>query len=247
MAAAPQAATSTPHRAHPSASPRLARTTSAASDSPSLDQFEGASASVLRKWGMLKETEDESHSSDAGADELVSVLDSAADLRAQPADKQSDAGAMPISAAQAQDQPVHDIMPTPCMPSPTKAHPATPRQTPRPATPPRKKKRGMAWICCKASPTKPDYEQPASREVDKRDQAVPRLETLSNGDSFKGQYADGVRQGYAVYRFANGDVYEGQFAEDRMQGAGVYTFAHQGRFAGQVEFLKAFIQKKRNA
>ena len=238
LAAAAQPGTPVTHRAHSSSVPYLARTTSAASDSPSLDQFEGASASVLRKWGMLKETEADSESdsqaSDAGADELVTVLDSAADLRAQPADKQSGAWGVPIAGAQTEEQPVHEIMPVPGMPTPPKARPATPKQAPQASTTPSKKKSSMAWICCKASPTKPDYEEPASRVPEQRDQAVPRLEKLSNGDIFKGQYAEGVRQGHAVYRFANGDLYEGQFGEDRMQGSGVYIFAHQGRFAGQV-------------
>ena len=182
---------------------------------------------------MLKETEDESESSDGGTDELVNVLDSAADLRVQPADKQASLRGVgePISGGEAQERPVHEIMPTPCMPSPTRPRLATPQA----ATPPsRKKKRSMAWVCCKASPTKPDHEDVAGGVPNEMEQAGPRLERLSNGDTFKGQYAEGVRQGHAVYRFANGDLYEGQFAHDRMQGSGVYTFEREGRFAGQV-------------
>ena len=236
LGAAPQPATPTTHKTRFTATPRLARTASAASDSPSLDQFEGASASVLRKWGMLKETEDESESSDGSTDELVNVLDSAADLRVQPADKQAAPWGLGgrVPGGEGQHQPVHEIMPTPCMPSPAKPHLATARGTPPPATPRSKKKRSMAWICCKASPTKPDLEDVAGGAPNELNQAVPQLERLSNGDSFKGQYAEGVRQGHAVYRFANGDLYEGQFAQDRMQGSGVYTFVHEGRFAGQV-------------
>lgn len=237
LGTAPDPATPTSHKSRPTSNPRLARSASAASDSPSLDEFEGASASVLRKWGMLKETEDESESSDGGMDELVNVLDSAADLRVQPADKQASPWGVggTVSGGQAQDRPVHEIMPTPCMPSPAKPRLATPRGTPRAATPPsKKKKRSMAWVCCKASPTKPDHDDVAGGLPNELDQAVPQLERLSNGDTFKGQYAEGIRQGHAVYRFANGDLYEGQFAQDRMQGSGVYTFAHEGRFAGQV-------------
>ena len=237
LSAAPHPATSTSHKTRPSSAPRLARSASAASDSPSLDEFEGASASVLRKWGMLKETEDESESSDGGTDELVNVLDSAADLRVQPADKQASPWGVggAVSGGQAQDGLVHEIMPTPCMPSPTKPRLATPDGTPRVASPhSMKKKRSMAWMCCKASPTKPDHDEAAGGVPNELDQAVPQLERLSNGDTFKGQYTEGIRQGHAVYRFANGDLYEGQFAEDRMQGSGVYTFAHEGKFAGQV-------------
>lgn len=234
LGAAAQPATPTSHRGRPTYTlHHLARTASAASDSPSLDQFEDASASVLRKWGMLKETEDESESSDDGTDELVNVLDSAADLRVQPADKQATPGGagVPISGDQAETQPVHEVMPSPCMPSPPKTRLATPKQTSSAAHPLSKKKRSMAWICCKASPTKTEYEG-SGGDVSK--QGAPRLERLSNGDTFKGQYAEGVRQGHAVYRFANGDLYEGQFAQNRMQGCGVYTFAREGRFAGQV-------------
>ena len=236
LAGAPHPATPTAHKNRSTSATRLTRTASAASDSPSLDQFEGASASVLRKWGMLKETEDESESSDGGTDELVHVLDSAADLRVQPADKQASPWGLGgrISGGQAQDGPVHEIMPTPCMPSPAKPRLASPRGTPRAATPRSKKKRSMAWICCKASPTKPDPEDVAGGVPNELDGAVPQLERLSNGDTFKGQYAEGMRQGHAVYRFANGDLYEGQFAQGRMQGSGVYTFVHEGRFAGQV-------------
>ena len=186
---------------------------------------------------MLKETEEESGSEEEDA-ELVSLLDSAADLRAQPADgaKQSGWG-VPISASQTPDKPVQELMPSPCMPSPAKAEithrPVTPSPT-SDATP-RKKKRSMAWVCCKASPTKPDIETPAGRVPHERDQAVPsERERLPNGDSYRGQYGDGVRQGHAVYSFANGDVYEGQFGQDCMQGSGVYTFANEGKYTGQV-------------
>ncbi|KAL3149099.1 hypothetical protein ABBQ32_001942 [Trebouxia sp. C0010 RCD-2024] len=235
LAAATQPATPSTHRGRPTYTSHLARTASAVSDSPSVDEFEGASASVLRKWGMLKETEEESESSDGGTDELVNVLDSAADLRVQPADKQASTGVVGASlpGGQAQTQPVHEVMPSPCMPSPSKTRLATPKQAPWAGTPPSKKKRSMAWICCKASPTKPEYEESARVASDGGSRGAPCLERLSNGDTFKGQYAEGVRQGHAVYRFANGDLYEGQFVQDRMHGSGVYTFAHEGRFAGQ--------------
>lgn len=213
--------------------PRLARS---ASDNLSLDDFEGASASVLRKWGMLKETEEESASSDEGNDELVSLLDSAADLRAQPADaKQAGWGVPILGGVHTPDQPVHELMPSPCMPSPVKAKPVEPPVAPKPTPGPSpSKKKRMAWICCKASPTKPDYEEPAARVPAEREQAVPSLEQLPNGDSFKGQYTNGAREGHAVYHFANGDVYEGQFGQDRMQGSGIYTFSNEGKYAGQV-------------
>ena len=225
-----QAGAPTTHKT--SSTPCLARTTS---DNPSLDDFEGASASVLRKWGMLKETEEDTGSSEEGDDVLVSLLDSAADLRAQPAEGKG----VPISGVQTPDKPVHELMPSPCMPSPGKAtpspRPATPKQTS--AASPSKKKHGMAWICCKASPTKPDFEEPASRVPAERDQAAPSVEQLPNGDSYRGQYVEDVRQGHAVYRFANGDVYQGQFGQDCMQGSGVYTFANEGRYSGQVKLL----------
>lgn len=224
-----QAGTPLTHRA--TSTPRLARS---ASDNLSLDDFEGASASVLRKWGMLKETEEESASSDEGNDELVSLLDSAADLRAQPADAKQGWG-VPISGGvHTPDQPVHELMPSPCMPSPVKAKPTEPPIAPKPTPGPSpSKKKRMAWICCKASPTKLDYEEPAARVPDEREQAAPSLEQLPNGDSFKGQYTNGAREGHAVYHFANGDVYEGQFGQDRMQGSGIYTFANDGKYAGQ--------------
>lgn len=200
----------------------MGRTSSIASDSPSLEDFESASASVLRKWGMLKETEDEqAAAADEEDAELVSVLDSAADLRAEPADSKL-----------SQLEPISDTAPEPCMPSPAKsaaavAPPATP------AKPPSQKKKGFAWMCCRASPTKPEADEavPAAAEAE----AGPREEKLPNGDSYRGQHEGGVRQGMAVYRFANGDAFEGEFAQNCMHGAGVYSFANEGRYAGQVK------------
>ncbi|KAL0054843.1 hypothetical protein WJX82_003081 [Trebouxia sp. C0006] len=117
---------------------------------------------------------------------------------------------------------------------PVKAKPVEPPVAPKPTPGPSpSKKKRMAWICCKASPTKPDYEKPAARVPAEREQAVPSLEQLPNGDSFKGQYTNGAREGHAVYHFANGDVYEGQFGQDRMQGSGIYTFSNEGKYAGQ--------------
>ena len=200
----------------------MGRTSSIASDSPSLEDFESASASVLRKWGMLKETEEEQAAvSDEEDAELVSVLDSAADLRAEPADSKL-----------SQLEPISDTAPEPCMPSPAKSAAAV-APPPTPANPPSQKKKGFAWMCCRASPTKPEADEavPAAAEAE----AGPREEKLPNGDSYRGQHEGGVRQGMAVYRFADGDAFEGEFAQNCMHGAGVYSFANEGRYAGQVK------------
>ena len=171
---------------------------------------------------MLRETEEEDQDSEKEDPELVGVLDSAADLRAQPADSKLQTGTHTDSA------------PAPCMPSPAKS--AVP--APRPATPPKTptpKKRGFAWICCRASPTKPEVEEvpPSAPEAE----AGLLVEKLPNGDMYRGQHEGGVRQGLAVYQFTNGDAFEGEFAQNCMQGAGVYIFATEGKYTGQVGVL----------
>lgn len=200
---------------------KLGRASSTASDSPSLEDFESASASVLRKWGMLKETEEQQAADSEVEDpELVGVLDSAADIRAQPAESKL-----------SQLEPISDAAPEPCMPSPAKpkaavAQPPTPKKAPSP------QKKGFAWMCCRASPTKPELDEavPAAAEA----AGGPIVEELPNGDSYRGEHADGMRQGLAVYRFANGDAFEGDFAQNCMHGVGVYSFANQGCYSGQV-------------
>ena len=58
---------------------------------------------------------------------------------------------------------------------------------------------------------------------------------LACGDSFDGEFQDGVRNGSGVYVWANGDKYEGSWSDDAMNGSGVYTYANgniaQGQFA----------------
>lgn len=170
---------------------------------------------------MLKETEEEQAAESEDEDmELVSVLDSAADLRAQPADSKLD-----------QLEPISDAAPEPCMPSPAKSTAAVAQPAAAPKAPSPKKK-GFGWMCCRASPTKPEADEavPAAAAAE----AAPLVEELPNGDSYRGKHVEGVRQGLAVYRFANGDAFEGDFADSCMHGAGVYSFANEGRYAGQV-------------
>ena len=49
--------------------------------------------------------------------------------------------------------------------------------------------------------------------------------TLSNGDTFSGNFSNGSLVGNIIMKTATGDVYEGGYYRDRMAGEGKYTFA----------------------
>ena len=42
--------------------------------------------------------------------------------------------------------------------------------------------------------------------------------TLTNGDRYEGELAEGLRSGYGVLRLTGGDVYSGHFLLDKREG-----------------------------
>lgn len=56
---------------------------------------------------------------------------------------------------------------------------------------------------------------------------------LANGDSYRGQFNDGVMNGFGKHEWAkSGDIYEGLWQNGEMHGNGVLTTKH-GRYEGQ--------------
>ncbi len=55
---------------------------------------------------------------------------------------------------------------------------------------------------------------------------------FENGDSFAGQWRQGLAQGYGTYEFVNGDVYKGSMLSGKMEGRGTYTFANGDKYIG---------------
>ena len=54
--------------------------------------------------------------------------------------------------------------------------------------------------------------------------------TFSTGDSYVGEWKDGVMSGTGKYTYANGQVYQGQFLNDEMNGFGKYTWPNGDGF-----------------
>ena len=50
--------------------------------------------------------------------------------------------------------------------------------------------------------------------------AVYGVETYKGGDSYQGEFKNGVRFGKGIYTWNNGDIYEGQWADGHMNGHG---------------------------
>mmetsp|Transcript_16752 Transcript_16752/g.40050 ORF Transcript_16752/g.40050 Transcript_16752/m.40050 type:complete len:151 (+) Transcript_16752:1198-1650(+) len=48
--------------------------------------------------------------------------------------------------------------------------------------------------------------------------------SISNGDSYEGEYKFDQRHGTEVYRWNDGRIYDGQFSEDKRHGKGVLAF-----------------------
>lgn len=59
-------------------------------------------------------------------------------------------------------------------------------------------------------------------------------EVYENGDTYFGDYKNGVKSGHGTYRFANGDTYVGEWQNDTYNGAGTYKFSngetHTGKY-----------------
>lgn len=55
----------------------------------------------------------------------------------------------------------------------------------------------------------------------------------SGGQTYVGEWADGVRSGFGKYTLADGTVFEGQFMKDKKHGAGTLC-RPDGRVTGQL-------------
>lgn len=64
--------------------------------------------------------------------------------------------------------------------------------------------------------------------------------TFPNGDTYEGEFENGLFHGYGVYTFSNKNRYEGQFKSDVMSGDGTMTYNNGNRYVGQ------FLNGKRN-
>jgi len=57
-------------------------------------------------------------------------------------------------------------------------------------------------------------------------------EVYENGDTYFGDYKNGVKSGHGTYHFANGDNYKGEWADNTYNGEGTYTFSSGERHSG---------------
>ena len=56
-----------------------------------------------------------------------------------------------------------------------------------------------------------------------------------NGDIYKGQIKNGIRDGLGTCYFANKDVYEGMWKNDKMECVGKYKFADKSFYSGDFK------------
>ena len=54
-------------------------------------------------------------------------------------------------------------------------------------------------------------------------------------NSYRGQFAAGMRQGYGRFAYANGSTYDGNWYADQKHGDGAYTFEDGSVFVGRFE------------
>merc|ERR1719482_215954 len=59
--------------------------------------------------------------------------------------------------------------------------------------------------------------------------------TWHTGDSYEGQFVDGLMHGQGIYRCANGSHYQGQFCENLRQGFGIFTYEDGSLYQGTWE------------
>merc|ERR1712228_548829 len=53
-----------------------------------------------------------------------------------------------------------------------------------------------------------------------------------NGNSYKGYWKDGKRDGYGMYKWANGDEYRGNWKDNKKNGYGMYKWANGDEYHG---------------
>ena len=54
-----------------------------------------------------------------------------------------------------------------------------------------------------------------------------------NGDTYDGQYINGYRVGFGVYRYANGEKYEGEWNDNHKHGIGKMSYVKKGDQDGE--------------
>ncbi len=87
----------------------------------------------------------------------------------------------------------------------------------------------------------PEVRVAAIKAPDRRDRARDTSTVkFPNGDSYEGEFENGLFHGYGVYTSSNGDRYEGQFREDVMSGQGTMIYKNGNKYVGH------FLNGKRN-
>ena len=57
-------------------------------------------------------------------------------------------------------------------------------------------------------------------------------ETNANGDYYRGNFQQGMKNGFGIYQFKDSSRYEGSFINNQMSGKGVYYFANGDKYEG---------------
>ena len=58
---------------------------------------------------------------------------------------------------------------------------------------------------------------------------------LTNGNSYNGDWMNGLREGVGIYTFSNGNVYTGSFRKNKFYGDGTMTFRSGNKYVGSWE------------
>jgi hypothetical protein len=56
---------------------------------------------------------------------------------------------------------------------------------------------------------------------------------ISHGDTYVGEYVNGLRQGKGTETFANGDKYVGEYKNGMIYGQGTVTYANGNKYVGE--------------
>ncbi|KAJ1408080.1 MORN motif [Sesbania bispinosa] len=62
------------------------------------------------------------------------------------------------------------------------------------------------------------------------------VETWARGSRYRGQYRQGLRHGFGVYRFYTGDVYAGEWSNGQSHGCGVHTCEDGSKYVGEFKW-----------
>lgn len=56
--------------------------------------------------------------------------------------------------------------------------------------------------------------------------------TYPNGETYEGDYVDGIREGQGKYTYKNKYTYEGQWVQNQKDGRGIFTYRKKGKYDG---------------